>query len=123
METNGKTAEEQVKDKTDGQATEVEGEVLSLDEIRRALIVYEEENRKVRAIKSRLEGLKPKIVAYINKRLDGRPLEWAGITATAIPKRYRTVNAKSVEQIFGIALTDECYKTTNSTELRVRRVD
>lgn len=92
-------------------------------EVCEALERYSELKRQEGELKRQIEEIKPMLVDYIKGELQGKPLEWAGLRATVSAKSRRTLVGESVERIFGVTLTDDCYKTTTYPELKVARID
>lgn len=92
-------------------------------EVYEALTRYAELKRQESEIKRKAEELKPVIVEYIKDNLKGEPLLWGGYRATVTDKSRKTLVGESVERIFGISLTDDCYRTTTFPELKVSRIN
>lgn len=88
-----------------------------------ALVKYAELKRQESEIERQMKELKPLLVDYIKGELQGTPLAWGGFRATVSDKSRRTLVGESVERLFNITLTDECYRTTTFPELKVTRID
>jgi len=84
-----------------------------------ALVKYNELNKEYKRIEKELGELKPTIVNFIKDELKGEPLEYGNIRAVLSTGNKKTIVGESVEKIFNIQLTDECFKVSTYPMLKV----
>lgn len=91
-------------------------------EIADALVRYNDLNKQSKAIEEELKALKPLLVNYITNENEGNPIEYEGIRATLANGCRKTIVGESVERIFHINLTEECYRVSNFNSLTVKEL-
>lgn len=92
------------------------------DDINEILVKYNSLRQQKSNIEEEMNKIRPRIMEYITKNLKGNPFEYNGVKATLTNGTKRTLVAESIEKIFSIRLTDDCYKIATYPILKISNV-